>query len=70
MEAEWTRCTSRAVEGYRYLRSGGVLQIAFRQGRSVYDYPCDPPTYERFVRAPSKGRFVDEVLKPHARRLG
>jgi hypothetical protein len=34
-------------------------------GRQVYDYPCDAALLERFRAAPSKGRFVNEVLKPH-----
>jgi hypothetical protein len=67
---EWSTCTSRAVEAYRYLAQDGVLQIVFRQSRRVYDYPCDPAMHAAFERAASKGRFVDQVLKPHAQRLG
>ncbi len=63
-------CASSAVEAYRYLRGDAVLQIVFRQGRRVYDYPCDESLFSAFVSAPSKGRFVERVLKPHARRLG
>jgi hypothetical protein len=36
----------------------------------IYDYPCDPALMERFRAAASKGRFVNDVLKPHAQRLG
>ena len=70
MDNSWHTSTSRAVEAYRYLPSQAVLQIVFRQGRSVYDYPCDSATYAAFVRAASKGQFVDQVLKANAQRLG
>lgn len=70
MEVGWSTCTSRAVEAYWYFSQDGVLQIVFRQGCRVYDYLCDRAMYEAFERAASKGRFVDQVLKPHAHRLG
>ena len=66
----WQRCDSTAVEAFRYLTDRSVLQIVFDDGRSVYDYPCSETTYERFLQAPSKGRFVNEVLKPEARLSG
>lgn len=70
MHTEWTRCTSTAVEAYRYRPDDSVLQIVFRQGRRAYDYPCDRDMYDSFTNASSKGRFVDQVLKPHAEQLG
>ena len=70
MSVEWTLCDSRAVEAYQYSEADGVLQIVFRQGRRVYDYSCDAAMYDAFVGASSKGRFVDQVLRPHAHRLG
>lgn len=63
-------CSSRAVEAYRYLARDAVLQIVFRQGRQVYDYPCDRDMHAAFLAATSKGQFVSKTLKPHARRLG
>lgn len=62
----WHPCDSTAVEAFRFLRDRGVLQLVFVEGRTAYDYPCTPELYERFLRAPSKGRFVNEVLKPLA----
>jgi hypothetical protein len=59
---------STAVEAFRW--AGGTLELLFVDGRQVYDYPCDAALYERFLAAPSKGRFVNEVLKPHADALG
>lgn len=70
MEIEWTRCDSRAIEAYRYIAQDRVLQIVFRQGRRVYDYPCDQAMCAAFAAATSKGRFVERVLKPHAQALG
>jgi hypothetical protein len=70
MENSWIPCSSSAVEAYRYLTEDSVLQVVFRQGRRAYDFPCDRAMYDAFLRAPSKGRFVDQVLKPHAESLG
>lgn len=66
----WQRCSSTAIEAFRFVADRGVLQLLFVEGRMVYDYPCDDSMYERFVRAPSKGRFVNEVLKPYAQQRG
>jgi KTSC domain len=66
----WQPCDSTAVEAFRFLPEDGVLQLRFVEGRMAYDYPCDAGMFERFLRAPSKGRFVNEVLTPHARRSG
>ena len=70
LSSDWTAVRSRAVEAYRYLPDEGVLQVLYRQGRKVYDFPCDQGLFERFQAAPSAGRFVQYVLRPHARRLG
>lgn len=66
----WQRCDSSAVEAFHFAADRGVLQLLFVEGRMVYDYPCDAALYERFLRASSKGRFVNEVLRPHAQRRG
>jgi hypothetical protein len=66
----WQRCSSTAVEAYRYVADRAVLQIVFVDGRQVYDYPCSGETYGRFIRASSKGRFVNEVLKPQVQASG
>jgi hypothetical protein len=66
----WHPCNSTAVEAYRYLTDRDVLQLVFVEGRMAYDYPCSEELYGRFLRAPSKGRFVNEVLRPYAQRCG
>lgn len=66
----WQPCDSTAVEAFRFLPDRHVLQLLFVDGRMVYDYPCDEALYERFLRAASKGRFVNEVLRPHAQQRG
>jgi hypothetical protein len=66
----WQPCNSTAVEAFRFLPDREVLQLVFVEGRMAYDYPCTAALYERFVRASSKGRFVNDVLRPHAQRSG
>jgi KTSC domain len=65
---EWQRCSSTAIEAYRY--RDGVLELLFVEGRMVYDYPCSELLFDEFCRAPSKGKFVNGVLKPHAESRG
>jgi hypothetical protein len=66
----WQPCSSTAVAAFRFRPADGVLQLRFVDGRTAYDYPCDQALFARFLAAPSKGRFVNDVLTPHARRLG
>lgn len=66
----WQRCDSTAVEAFRFLPGRDVLQLVFVEGRMAYDYPCTGALYEQFLRAGSKGRFVNEVLGPYAQRQG
>jgi hypothetical protein len=66
----WQRSSSSAVEAYRYDPDTEILELVFVDGDAVYAYPCDPHMYVEFLAAPSQGRFVNEVLKPHAERLG
>ena len=47
-----------------------MLELVFVEGRMVYDYPCDELLFDEFERAPSKGRFVNGVLKRHAEGRG
>jgi hypothetical protein len=64
----WRRCQSGAVEAFRFDPERGVIELLFVDGRVVYDYPCSAMLYQEFLLAPSKGRFVNGVLKPHAER--
>jgi hypothetical protein len=66
----WVPCTSSAVSAYRFDEALGVLELVFVEGRMVYDYPCDALLFDEFERAPSKGRFVNGVLKRHAEGRG
>ena len=61
---EWQRCSSSAISAYRY--RDGVLALVFADADMYYDYPCSEMLYEEFLVAPSKGRFVNGVIKPHA----
>jgi hypothetical protein len=65
---DWQRCSSSAVSAYRY--RDGVLELVFADADHSYDYPCSEFLFEEFLVAPSKGRFVNGILKRHAQDLG
>jgi hypothetical protein len=65
---EWQRCSSSAISAYRY--RDGVLELVFADADTYYDYPCSEMLYEEFLVAPSKGRFVNGVIKPQAETSG
>jgi hypothetical protein len=66
----FTACSSSAIDAYSFDRSTQTLRLLFDNGSTIYDYPCTPPLFENFLRAPSKGRFVNETLKPYAQFRG
>jgi hypothetical protein len=61
---EWQRCSSTAISAFRH--RNGILELVFAEGQMVYDYPCSDMLFEEFLVAPSKGRFVNGVIKPHS----
>jgi hypothetical protein len=65
---DWQPCSSTAILKFRH--RNGVLELVYVEGELVYDYPCSAMLFEEFLVAPSKGRFVNGVLKPHAEALG
>jgi hypothetical protein len=65
---DWQPCSSSAVFAYRY--GDGVLEVVFADADHSYDYPCSEFMFEEFLVAPSKGRFVNGILKPHAEDQG
>ncbi|HWK28903.1 MAG TPA: hypothetical protein VNS09_20245 [Solirubrobacter sp.] len=65
---DWQPCDSSAVTAYRH--RDGVLDLVFTDADTYYSYPCSDLLFEDFLAAPSKGRFVNGVLKPHAAELG
>ena len=70
LSSDWQTCRSSAVKAFRYLADREILQLLFVGRPVAYDYPCPPEMYERFLAAPSKGRFHYEVLQPHAEAQG
>jgi ubiquinone/menaquinone biosynthesis C-methylase UbiE len=62
----WQAVESTAVEAYRW--RDGVLGLRFVDGRETYEYACDEALLARFLAAESKGRFVNQVLKPLEQR--
>lgn len=56
---------STAVEGYSYDPKTQDLWVQFKGGNKSYCYPNVPrDVVQDFGNAPSKGRFVADVLKP------
>jgi hypothetical protein len=65
---DWQLCASAAIDRYRH--RADALEIVFAGSHEYYAFPCSELLYEEFLLAPSKGRFVNGVLKPHAESLG
>jgi hypothetical protein len=65
---DWHLSSSAAIDRYRH--RAGALEIVFAGDDEYYEFPCSEMLYEEFIVAPSKGRFVNGVLKPHAEALG
>ena len=65
---DWQLCSSAAIDRYRY--RAGALEIVFADSDEYYTFPCSELLFEEFLVAPSKGRFVNGVIKPHAEALG
>jgi hypothetical protein len=59
----WRRCDSSAVAGYRFDAEKEVLAVAYVDGDTAYEYRCSFETFSEFLVAPSKGRFVNGLLK-------
>jgi hypothetical protein len=65
---DWQLSSSAAIDRYRF--RAGALEIVFADSDEYYTFPCSEMLFEEFLVAPSKGRFVNGVLKPHADSLG
>lgn len=70
LPSDWQPGESNAIAAFRYVAADELLQIAYHRGRVVDDFPCPPAMYGQFVRAASRGRFVQNVMRPHARQQG
>jgi KTSC domain len=66
----WTPGQSSAIEAYRYDPDAEVLQVAYTQGRRVYDFPCPSDMFAEFERVSSRGTYVQQILRPYARQRG
>jgi hypothetical protein len=65
---DWQVCSSAAIAKYRH--SDGIVELVYVEGDMIYDYPCSEMLFAEFLVAPSKGRFVNRVLKPQAESSG
>ena len=55
---------SSVIYGMRYDPRGQTLDVVFRGGRGTYRYFDVPaPVWRAFVKAPSKGTFLNTVFK-------
>jgi len=56
--------TSSNVEAVGYDRATQTLRIVYIRG-GTWDYAgVEPGVYERLLRAPSKGKFIAQSVKP------
>jgi hypothetical protein len=57
--------TSTSIRAAGYSAPDRVMRIQYIEGR-VYDYKNVPPSvYEEFLKADSKGQFVNWEIKPN-----
>jgi KTSC domain len=62
--SQWIEIDSSAIERYRFASAGDEISVVFRGNPKIYHYPCTPALRQAFLDAPSKGAFVQKVLKP------
>jgi KTSC domain len=56
---------SRLISNAEYDTATNVLTLTFAESGRVYDFYTVPPSvYAAFLDAPSKGAFLNNVLKP------
>jgi hypothetical protein len=64
-----TRVSSTNIRSIGYDEGSQTLEVEFTSG-GIYDYAAVPKNvYQRFMAAPSKGRFFDSSVKDKYRTL-
>ncbi len=58
---------SSALDAAGYDAERRELHVAYKGGRAYVYLDVPPETYEAFLRAPSKGTFVNAEVKPRHR---
>jgi hypothetical protein len=67
----WQHSPAGEIACFRHLIEKGSLQICFQSHPDrVYDFPCDAQLWRRFRSAPEQYTFVQDVLRPHAEKMG
>jgi KTSC domain len=62
---------SSAIAALGYCPSKKILEVEFVRGARVYRYYAVPEeVYRAFLNAPSKGTYLNEVIKPAGFRYG
>lgn len=59
----WVPLESSAMEAVAYNEDSATLRILFRKGYVYEFYVVPSSVYQEFLRATSKGRFFDEILR-------
>ena len=60
---KWQKVDSSAIDSIAY--SNGTLTVRFAKDKNTFEYYDVPEkTYRDFLRAPSKGEFLNSVIKP------
>lgn len=61
---------SRLLSNAEYDPATNVLTLTFAESKRVYDFYAVPPSvYAALLEAPSKGAFLNAVLKPRYRSV-
>ena len=63
MAKKWHKVDSTAIDSISY--SNGILGVMFQKNKNTFEYYDVPEKiYRDFLRAPSKGEFLNSVIKP------
>lgn len=54
---------SSNIAAFGYLENSRLLEVVFRGGGKYHYYDVPPELYEKFVEAPSKGRFFTQSVR-------
>lgn len=65
MEIDWVSVQSDRITAYAYDQETATIFVTFTDGVMWRYFDCSAEVWEQFQFAPSKGRFIREVLDHH-----